>query len=79
MQAIVFTKEGIREEIRKANEWIINHKNKHPDWETHVVWNGQLRYAENTLSYYTSLLCNFGYTSSNIEIVEEPKLPVYGV
>ena len=28
MQAIVFTKEGIREEIRKANEWIINHKNK---------------------------------------------------
>ena len=75
VKAIMFTKEDIVKEMKRLHEYIAEHKKQYPDYETNILRGGQIKYAESVESHFTSMLCNFDYKATEVEIVKAPIFP----
>lgn len=80
VQAIVLTKEDIQKELKYYRDLMEEHKKNYPGSEKlnkelgYDLRHGQYLYAQHVESHLTSMLCNFDYKASEIEVVKEPKI-----
>jgi hypothetical protein len=77
VKGILYTEEKINEDIKFYREAVEKHKKDYPGCETlnkelgYDLRHNQYLHARAIESYLTSMLCNFDYKASEVEVVKE--------